>query len=776
MKIPRLIAVLLAQITLVACSGGGVKSPDQASFALSGTLSGLASGESLVLSDGTGSNLTLSNNGSFRFTKQVAFGASYDVTIATQPTGESCTISGSASSTAIQANVTNLVVSCASAQFFVGGTVSGLPTGETLVLNDSVNGDSVTVSSSGSFAFPTELAPGAGYYVVVGTQPSAALCTVTNANGTVGASNVTNVAVSCTPGAATPGYTIGGSLRGLPQGASVVLVDSGNGDVATVTANGTFTFPMKEPSGFSYDVSVQSAPSGETCTVSGSSGYVGLANVTSIAVNCAPAAATYTVGGTVAWGSGASGTFTVSLGGTNSIAVSSPTTSFTLPIALAAGSNYVANITSEPSGSTCYIASGASGYAISADVTDIDVQCAQQVTVYPMTITVSGLPTGDEVYLALNGTVNGTPFGNGTSGWPTDLTGGAQYTMTVSQVYDTNNNAAASTVTCSVSNGTFTVTGSVLEVITCGTASYTIGGTVTGIPASSTTTPYSVTLADNGNDYVTVYGCTQCSNSSPVSYTFPQSVADGASYDVTVATQPSLGSITCVVPNGSGTVSGAKVTNADVSCPPPTWSVGGTVTGLPSGESVGLTDIDTGNVATVTNASSKNYPSFTIDSSLATDLSYDIKVTSQPAGSTCTVSNGMGQVPASTSSGGQTVQTNVTNVLVSCSPNPLYVSGTVTWNNAQTTAAGNVSVTLLLNGQYATSSSVSSVPAATSSGGGTTDGTASSQFSFSQSLTYGSAWAVSEQTVTGGWTCQLTNASGSSITADVTDVQVTCSN
>ncbi len=770
----------------VSCSTSSSSGPSSGSYTVGGTVTGLTAGASLVLRNSSdGDTVLVSSSGSFAFPTGQASGASYAASVEEESSGLSCTVSG-ADGIVGTADVTSIAVTCASSgtssppsSYSVGGTVSGLPTGATLVLSNSLDGDTVSVSASGAFAFPTAQPSGASYNTVIEMQPATATCAVSNGSGTVGSSDVTSIAVTCTAATGAAVYTIGGSTVGLPQGESVVLTDSGNNDAVTVTANGIYTFPTSEPSGYAYDVTVETAPSGETCTVSGGQGYIGVTNVTSVLVSCSSSSTTYTVGGTVAWGSGASGTLTVSLGGTNLVTVTSPASTFTFPTALAAGSNYVATITAEPSGSLCYIASGAAGYAIAANVTGIAIDCSQQITVYPMTVTVNDLPSSDEVYLTLTGSTGTTttPFTGGTTTWPTDLTGGAQYSLSVQSVYNTSTSSDDAGTTCSVSDGSFTVNGDVTETVTCAAVSdsFTIGGTVTGLPTSSTQTPYTVTLLEtSGNDYVTVEGaCTSgsstCSTSPSDMFTFPDSVANGASYTVTVATQPALGTTTCTVANGTGVVNGANVTNVEVTCPAATWSVGGTVSGLPSGGSVALEDTDSGNTLTVTNSSADAaYPAFTIDSSDATTASYNVEVTSSPANYTCTVTNGSGTVPA-VSNGSES---NVENIDVSCSPNPVYVSGTVTWNNTQSTATAAVSATLLLNGQYAVTSGVSSVGAAVDS----TDGTANSTFAFSQALTSGTAWAVSVQTVTSGWTCQLTNASGSSITANVTNVQVTCTN
>ena len=98
---------------------------------------------------------------------------------------------GSGSNAAIYA------VALSNPQYTIGGTVSGLATGETVVLKN--NGvDDTPVASNTTFAFPTSLLGGAAYAVTVGTAPAGKTCTITNGTGTVSSANVTNVAVACT--------------------------------------------------------------------------------------------------------------------------------------------------------------------------------------------------------------------------------------------------------------------------------------------------------------------------------------------------------------------------------------------------------------------------------------------------------------------------------------------------------------------------------------------------------------------------------------------------
>ncbi len=75
----------------------------------------------------------------------------------------------------------------------VGGTVSGLETGNSVTLQNN-GGDDLTVNADGSFNFVTELNDGDDYAVTVLTQPTQPeqLCAVTNDSGTIDAANVTN--------------------------------------------------------------------------------------------------------------------------------------------------------------------------------------------------------------------------------------------------------------------------------------------------------------------------------------------------------------------------------------------------------------------------------------------------------------------------------------------------------------------------------------------------------------------------------------------------------
>ncbi|CAH0441959.1 hypothetical protein [Ralstonia pseudosolanacearum] len=79
----------------------------------------------------------------------------------------------------------------------IGGTVTGLPANQSLVLLDNGR-DALTVTANGPFTFAATVPFNGGYAVTIGTQPSSASCSVSNGSG-VATADVTSVAVTCQP-------------------------------------------------------------------------------------------------------------------------------------------------------------------------------------------------------------------------------------------------------------------------------------------------------------------------------------------------------------------------------------------------------------------------------------------------------------------------------------------------------------------------------------------------------------------------------------------------
>lgn len=194
---------ILAAITFFAlsgCGGGGSGSPASSTppaFTVGGTVSGLT-GSGLVLSLDN-QKVTINANGPFVFTRPLASGSQFHVTLTAQPVpaGQTCAVTNS-SGTIGNANVSGVVVECVASRFTLGGSVSGMQ-GSGLVLTDGYDAR-VTVDSNGSFIFPTSFAPNTWYAVGVERQPSGPVqcrAVSNNRSGYITASNVTTVAIEC---------------------------------------------------------------------------------------------------------------------------------------------------------------------------------------------------------------------------------------------------------------------------------------------------------------------------------------------------------------------------------------------------------------------------------------------------------------------------------------------------------------------------------------------------------------------------------------------------
>jgi hypothetical protein len=593
-------------------------------YTVGGTVSGLSG--TAVLQDNGGDNLTVSANGSFTFATQLASAAAYNVTVKTNPAGQTCTVANG-TGTIASANVTNVAVTCTNnPTYSVGGTISGLS--GTAVLQDN-GGDNLTVTANGSFTFATSLLSGAAYSVTVQTNPAGQTCTVANGTGTIGTANVTNVAVTCaTP--PPPIYSVGGTVSGLSG--TAVLQDNG-GDNLTVTANGSFTFATVLATGAAYNVTVQTNPTGQTCTVANGTGTIGTANVTNVAVTCTTnPPPTFSVGGTA---SGLSGTAVLQDNGGDNLTVTA-NGSFTFATKLASGAAYNVTVQTSPAGQTCTVTSG-TGTIGTANVTNVAVACTGSSGSASdnfnrangslgsnwVNFSSGGLKITSQAVAGSNSNTSGDMWaGNsfGSNQWSqvqvtsTQLSGGQWIGPAVraqsngnslyvgiywwnsgspqlriylesggnwfqlGPSYNSGALAAGATLELTATGNTLSfllnnapvitttdnsLTGGAPGIMSFGTGqvdnwsggnmvtgpSYSIGGTLSGMTGT-------VVLLDNGGDNLTL--------SSNGAFTFATAVAQGTTYSVTVTNNPT--GQTCSVTNGSGIVGSGNVTNVAVTC------------------------------------------------------------------------------------------------------------------------------------------------------------------------------------------------------------------
>ena len=590
-------------------------------------------------------------------------------------------------------------VAITSSTFTVSGTVSGLTTGPVVLQNNLSN--NLSIPANGNFTFSSTVVNGSPYNVTVLTQPpvvqptqitqpAGQICTVANGAGTVAGANVANVAVTC-----VNAFGVVGTVSGLVG--TVVLQSNGAlPNPNTITVNGQLAFLV--PVGSAYNITVQTQPANQICTVSNGAGTAN-ANTLGVAVSCANI--TSTIGGTV---TGLSGTVVLQNNLGNNLSVAADGNfNFTTP--LASGAAYNVTVLTSPQGQTCTVTNGA-GTVGGANVTNVTVNCG---------FTIGGTVSGLSGTIVLNNGVDPGTFSvsaNGSFTFPTSVGANRSYGVTVQ--------GQPPGQTCSVVNGTGTVTNANITnvAVTCvSNNTFTVGGTVTGLtngPANP------VFLQINLGTEIKIF--------ANGAFTFPNLLATASTYSVTVSLQPT--GQTCSVTNGAGTIVGANVTNVVVTCLTNTFSVGGSITGL------------NGTVTLLNNGAnstplSSNAP-FTFSTLLTSGSTYNVTIATQPAGQTCTVTNGAG-----TGTG-----TSITNVAVNCVTNTFTMGGTVT----------GLSGTVVLQNNLGNDLSVST------SGG----------FTFTTALATASPYSVTVLTQPAGQICTVANSSGTVAAANVTNVSVTC--
>jgi len=311
------IGVLALALLLASCQGRGAKST---TYTVGGTAPNVA-GTGLMLQNNGGNNLALPAGGAFTFSNALTSGATYRVTVLTQPSGQTCAVENGTGT--VSTNVTNVAVNCASNASTVGGAVSGL-TGTGLVLQNRGSND-LPISADGPFTFSTALASGVAYSVTVLAQPSGQGCAVANGSGSIAGANVTNVTVTCAAAPAAPTLSLlGFGVKELKfswaavSGATFYRLlenpdGSGYAQVATniTTSSFNYTIPVHRRLNAQYKV--------QACNVGGCSGD---SNEQTLGINLAQA-----IGYVKASNTGAGDTFGFSValsGDGNALAVGAP--------------------------------------------------------------------------------------------------------------------------------------------------------------------------------------------------------------------------------------------------------------------------------------------------------------------------------------------------------------------------------------------------------------------------------------------------------------------
>ena len=488
-------------------------------------------------------------------------------------------------------------------------SVTGLKTGQGIVLKMTVNGSSNSLQLTGttgttlSAGFTTIPTSGQNYTVSGTASSSEFSCTYTNASGTYDPLNSPTVSIACSQNTRV-NTTLSGTVTGLIAGQSVTL-KNGVDSTATmqISSNGSFQWSPAIAAGSSYNLVVsEQSPSNLVCTLSNGSGTApsdvyspNTSTVSNMTVDCKVSG--FSVSGTVTGltsnndsvglilypGTSNDNGTPVSVKGS-----SGGSTPYTFPnTTLASGSSFRFAIDGDsPDGYSCTVANYNNLTTITANVTNANVACiakssggsgggsgssptvtavtpAGTVTVNtPTVFTITGTNLPTTVILVLGSVECTTSPGATSSGFTAMCTPTTAGTLQA----QVKTNTAANGGTAIGNAYPITVVEPPSTPVTVNGPSDYAPGTVNGEVTNNGPDTRTI-LISNGANQVSE----EVSSNSTVKFTLPGQLAAGVTYSVTasdVTVSPPSGSLRCTTSNGSGTMvplPGA-VSNVTVTC------------------------------------------------------------------------------------------------------------------------------------------------------------------------------------------------------------------
>ena len=342
-------------------------------YSVGGTISGLSG--TVVLENNGGNDLSTSANGTFTFSTLLAQGAAYNVTVKTNPSGQTCSVTNP-SGTVATANVTNVSVTCVT---LVASSVS-----DNFNRANGTLGAGWTDMTDGGLAISSQ--------VVTGTK--AAYSGDIRTGETYTSDQSSQIEVTSTQ--LSGGQWIGPAVRAQNGGQNLYLGlyfwNNGSPELMLFKRiSGNWT-----QLGASYQSGALAAGTQLNLTVTGSTlsfSASGVVRITAtdtsltggapaimaygtpkgdnwVGVGASTSAPTYSVGGTI---SGLSGTVVLENNGGNDLSTSANGT-FTFSTLLAQGAAYNVTVKTNPSGQTCSV-TNPSGTVAAANVTNVSVTC-----------------------------------------------------------------------------------------------------------------------------------------------------------------------------------------------------------------------------------------------------------------------------------------------------------------------------------------------------------------------------------------------------------------
>lgn len=326
----------------------------------------------------------------------------------------------------------------------------------------------------------------------------------------------------------TETHVVSGMVQGIPEGTTLTLEITG-GERVVVSTDGTFSFATPREVSSTYEIRVVGAPAGRAVEITNGSGTV-TNSMQMIEVQVVPG---YVVGGTV---SGLSGALTIRLQDGQTLMLSQDGT-FTFPLLVADGSAYRVTLDNAPATQRCSVTNG-TGTVSMSNVDDVVITCLDTFTVGG---TVSGLTA--PIALQLNSEPSIPIVADGSFEFPTRLVAGETYTVTVPQ--QTQGQLAT------VTNGSGSIAAtSVTDVTVECSARFMVSGTARGIVGEGQLElngGYPLQIDTNGT------------------FTFPDGLEDGATYDVQLLGWTNADANTAQeLLGGSGTIASANVSDLEL--------------------------------------------------------------------------------------------------------------------------------------------------------------------------------------------------------------------
>ncbi len=532
---------------LVTCS------PSEAGYKVGGYISGFGGVLKIGL-NGVEEYSTI-YNGSFNFAFSLSTGASFAVTVLSQPVGYQCTVKNG-NGVMSESDYPFVDIDCKSTSTLIKPQVdpdgAWLDTGETMTL--TLNGTTDITLDDWDFnevSFLTGLYPDDEYVVSVITNPPGRICTLRNSAGVIEVGVTPVVTMSCVVDT-NELFSVGGSITGLTGDGLVINLDHRE-SLAIAATDTTFTFTDLVPDTTSHTSYVVSQPAGQICTFASNSAYVSGSNFTSLNLICSQGP--HQIGGSVV-GLQSSGLSLV-LNDSEVLNVTSAG-AFNFNTLMSDGMSYKTAINSQPEGQVCSINSS-TGSSISSSVADIYVECVEKV--YAVKVNVKGYSSSTPLLLRLNNGEALEVTSNTISSWyPYDFMPHAFTTpLKTGESYRVEIAGQPEGQLCEITSGSGTVVDSDIE---------NIGVVCQSLISSGG--PYNITVTTSGligsGLVLQLNGGSDLSVPTNDTQSFLTQLADAEAYDVTVVAQPSAPLQMCKVVNGAGTVAANDVTTISVQC------------------------------------------------------------------------------------------------------------------------------------------------------------------------------------------------------------------